>query len=72
MPSETIQRDPLDRPLYGAAAIAEEANLPGDGQQKKAKAFYMLEKKYLDGTKVGAIWTSTPRRIRKSLGIETS
>jgi hypothetical protein len=68
MKSDTTDIDPLDRPIFGAAAIAKEANLP----KGEVQAFYMLSRGYIDGTKVGNLWTSTRRRIQKSLGISTT
>jgi hypothetical protein len=64
MQSEQVN-DALDTPIIGARAIAEAVPLPGGEQQ----AFYMLSRGYLDGTKVGRLWVSTRRRLRKSLGI---
>jgi hypothetical protein len=56
----------LDRPLWGAEAIAREANLLDDnGDVDTRKAFYLLEKGLLPATKIGRLWTSTPRRIRR-------
>jgi hypothetical protein len=54
----------LDRPLWGGAAIAIEANLLKDGSPDIKRAYYLLELGLLPGTKVGKIWTSTPRRLR--------
>ena len=67
MQTKISDTDPLDRPVFGARAIAEEANLPGGEKQ----AFYMLSNGYLDGTKAGRLWVSSRRRILKSLGIAT-
>ena len=47
----------LDRPIWGVPAIAEIVNRPVN------KCYYMLEKGYLPGRKVGKIWTSTPREL---------
>jgi hypothetical protein len=56
----------LDRPLWGAEAIGREANVvDDDGNVDLRKTFYLLEKGRLPGTKVGRLWTSTPRRIRR-------
>jgi hypothetical protein len=56
----------LDCPLWGAEAIGREAGLiDDDGKVDVRRAFYLLEKGLLPGTKVGSAWTSTPRRLRK-------
>jgi hypothetical protein len=56
----------LDRPLWGAEEIGREAGLiDGDGKVDIRKAFYLLEKGHLPGTKIGRRWTSTPRRLRR-------
>lgn len=53
-----------DRPVWGAKAIGEIAN------RSVRAAQYLLESGKIDGTKVGNVWTSTPRRILRSLGVE--
>lgn len=54
----------LDRPVYGARAIAEILNLRDDkGKPDRRKAYYMLEAGYADAVKIGGRWTSTPRRL---------
>jgi hypothetical protein len=60
------EADDLDKPIWGAKAIGNEAGVD------ERKAFYMLERGYLDGTKCGVLWVSTPRRIRRSLGSEVA
>jgi hypothetical protein len=64
----------LDRVLWGAEAIGREAGcFKKDGEVDVRKAFYLLEKGYVDANKVrdlegkGRQWVSTPRRIRHSL-----
>ena len=59
---ETVVGD--DTPLWGAKAIGAAIN------RDERPVYYMLEKGLIDGTKVGNLWTSTPRRIRRSLGVE--
>lgn len=62
----TTNSDPLDRPVYGAKAIANVLNLlKKNGEPDERRAFYMLEKGYVDANKVGETWTSTPRRLLK-------
>jgi hypothetical protein len=56
--------DPLDRPLWGAKAIAEYANILDDqGEPDTAKASYLLRKGELPATKISDTWVSTPRRL---------
>jgi hypothetical protein len=65
MTHTTISDDPqLDRPIWGAKKIGE---LIGRNERQ---TFYLLETGKLDGTKVGQLWTSTRRRLNRSLGIE--
>ncbi len=57
--------DDVDAPIRGCALIALAGNvLKDDGEPNTALAYAMLEKGYLPATKVGAIWTSTIRRVR--------
>ena len=55
-----------DRPIWGAKAIAVEAN------RDERSVYYLLEKKLIDATRCGAIWMTTPRRFRRSLGVEAA
>jgi hypothetical protein len=57
------QIDPLDRPLYGVEAFARVLN------RKPRRVYDDLEKGRLAGyvKKWGRVWTSTPRRLLKSL-----
>lgn len=50
--------DDLDRPLWGAQAIAREIN------RAPRAAYHLLEKGRLDADRVGGRWVSTPRRLR--------
>jgi hypothetical protein len=52
-----IEISDLDRPVWGAKAIAEVVN------RTERQTSYLLEKKLLPATKVGKLWTSTPRRL---------
>lgn len=62
--SGITERD-LDRPLWGAEAIGHEANVVDEaGEVNVKKTMRLLEQGLLPGTKVGRLWTSTPRRIR--------
>ncbi len=56
----------LDRPVWGARAIGAVAN------RNPRQTWYLLETGKVDATKVGATWTSTPRRILRSLGVEAA
>jgi hypothetical protein len=56
--SSQLEADDLDRPIWGAAAIGAEANLT------PRQAFHALERGHLPGTKIGAKWMSTKRRLR--------
>ncbi len=61
----SIDDDHLDRPLYGAADIALAAGVVNEhGEPNLRRTFYLLERGYLAASKVGRIWTSTPRRLR--------
>jgi hypothetical protein len=56
--------DYLDKPVYGALAIANVLNLPGEtDEERKRKAYHVLESKHADATKIGRVWVSTPRRL---------
>jgi len=58
--------DDLDAPLYGAKAIAIAANIRGEnGEPDLNRTYYLLEKGYLPAGKIGNIYTSTTRRLRK-------
>jgi hypothetical protein len=47
----------LDKPIWGVPAIAEIIN------RSPTKTYYLLEKKYVPGRKIGKLWTSTPREL---------
>jgi len=69
----------LDRPIWGAKAIAREANLfkdsaeTGEREPDERKAFYLLEtgaiaaKRVKGRDKERGQWVTTPRLIRNSL-----
>jgi hypothetical protein len=56
--------DPLDRPVWGAEDIGKIAN------RDLRQIYYLLDTGKIDAAKVGRVWTSTPRRILRSLGME--
>jgi hypothetical protein len=49
--------DDLDLPVYGVEPIAQILNLD------LRRAYYALEKGYVDADKFGRVWTSTKRRL---------
>ena len=53
--------DPIDRPVWGAAAIGRVI------RRSEAEVFYLLGNGLLDANKIGGRWTSTPRRLLNSL-----
>jgi hypothetical protein len=56
----------LDTPGYGAPWVAEVLNLrKKTGELDDRRAYYVLEKGYVDADKIGRIWTSTKRRLLK-------
>jgi hypothetical protein len=57
----------LDDPLLGVRAIGREAKIfTENGRVDVRKTYYALEKGYIDATKFGRRWISTPRRIRSA------
>ena len=54
-----MAEDDLDRPIWGAEAIAREIN------RAPRAVYHLLENGYLDADRVGGRWVSTPRRLRK-------
>jgi hypothetical protein len=52
----------LDRPLWGAEAIAREIN------RAPRATYHLLENGHLDADRVGGRWVSTPRRLREQFG----
>jgi hypothetical protein len=56
--------DDLDRPLWGAVEIGACIN------RTPPQAFRLLEARLIDATKVNRLWTSTRRRLRRSLGVD--
>jgi hypothetical protein len=62
----TDTQENLDAPMWGAEAIGREANVVDeDGNVNLRKVYHLLENELLPATKVGKIWTSTKRRIRR-------
>jgi hypothetical protein len=45
--------------LFGAEAIADELGIPA------RKAFYLLERGLIPGTKCGPAWTASRRKLRE-------
>jgi hypothetical protein len=61
-----IEIDELDKPVYGAEAIAIVLNLLDEaGKPDTRRAYYVCERGYADVDKFGRIWTSTRRRLLK-------
>lgn len=56
----------LDRPIWGAAAIAREAGL-GEGEDAERRGFYVLQRGYIRARKVGNQWVTTARAIRDAV-----
>ena len=57
--AETLtEENDLDRPLWGAQAIARAIN------RAPRAAYHLLEKGHLDADRVGGRWVTTPRRLR--------
>ena len=64
--------DLLDRPVWGARAIAIAAGLVDRrGKPRVRAAYHLLEKKLLPADKVGRTFVSTPRRLRAVANGET-
>jgi hypothetical protein len=62
------QIDEPDQLVHGAEEIAKVLNLvDGDGHPDTRRAFYLLEKNYIDATKLGRQWCSTRRRLLAGL-----
>jgi hypothetical protein len=56
--------DDLDLPIYGVPTIARILNLlDKNGEPDSRRAYYALEKGYVDASKFGRVWTSTKRRL---------
>ena len=53
----------LDVPLWGAKAIGAPIG------RNERQTFHCLEQGTIDGTKVGQLWTSTKRRVYRSVGM---
>jgi hypothetical protein len=57
----------LDTPVYGAGPIAQVLGLfDENGEPDARRAYYMLERGYLDADQIGKIWTSTRRRLLRN------
>jgi hypothetical protein len=57
-----VTGEELDRPLWGAEAIAREIN------RAPRATYHLLENGHLDADRVGGRWVSTPRRLREQFG----
>jgi hypothetical protein len=63
----------LDRPIWGAEKIGEEAGLVDEaGNVDLRRTFYALERGHIPAEKKGRLWVSTPRRIRRAFAGETA
>ena len=49
--------DPLDQLVWGAKAIAAIIN------RNERQTYHLLERNLLDATKIGGVWSSSPRRL---------
>lgn len=58
---ETVVDD--DTPIWGVKQIAALVN------RDERSVYYLLQKGLIDATKMGVLWVTTPRRIRRSLGV---
>jgi hypothetical protein len=56
-----MTEDDMDVPVWGAAAIAAVLNTT------TRKSFYLLERGFVDATKVGSQWCSTKRRLLRDI-----
>jgi hypothetical protein len=56
-----LQIDDLDKPIRGAKNIGDFLDLT------PRQTFYALEKGFIDASKWGRIWISTPRRLLAQL-----
>jgi hypothetical protein len=58
--------DPLDQVVEGAEEIALTMGLVDkNGRPRTRRAFYLLERGFVDADKHGRIWSSTARRLLK-------
>ena len=63
----------LDCPLWGAGPIGRAAGVfDNDGNVDLRKSFYLLEKGYLPGKKIGRLWTSTRRQIQRAFSSDVA
>jgi hypothetical protein len=59
---ESAEQEEQDTPIWGASAISAVI------RRTEREAYYLLNRGLLDATKVGKIWVSSERRLRRSLG----
>ncbi len=64
----TTPTERLDRPIWGVKEIGREAGLfKEDGEVNLRRTYYLLQNKRLGASKIGRIWTATPRRIQDAI-----
>ena len=61
-PKPPTEIDLDDVPVWGAEEIAPIIN------RSVRQTYHYLKMGYLPATKVGPLWTSTPRRLRRAVG----
>ena len=66
MTETTSRHDDLDLPIWGAKAIGKHIN------RTKRQTHHLLSTGKVDATKVGPRYTSTKRRLNRSLGVEAT
>lgn len=68
-----MQNQNLDEVLWGATTIAVEANIVNDdGTPNLRRVYHLLERGYLDASKMGHLWFTTRRRLRRQFSGETA
>ena len=61
---DTLDVDPLDKPVWGVPAIAEIIN------RSERATRHLIQRQLIDVTKCGHLYTSTPRRLLAQLGVQ--
>jgi hypothetical protein len=68
-----MQTDDLDKPVYGAEAIAIILNMFDEkGAPDTRRVYHVLEKGYVDADHLGRRWVSTPRRLLRRIAGEAA